>query len=222
MWSISSAFLFLKLNQTNVSHYPCRTLYKVWLAYRSHDSRGHCSIHKLRNHTYSPRSNSAFCQDIRVRRHFLCCSFICTIVTCTLTCGIVTCILAPPLLGKGLPETSYFCAFSCTRYWIGNEAFHQSARYQAFSRENRQPSSLKRIQPRQFLLLFFCLFIHFLKLKWIISRNKAIHSASGHFHRLKPTLTTKLQNSNFQPRFQTLILRAFLFEKHVINATKGY
>ena len=171
MWSISSAFLFLKLNQTNVSHYPCRTLYKVWLAYRSHDSRGHCSIDKLRNHTYSPRSNSAFCQDIRVRRHFLCCSFICTIVTCTLTCGIVTCILAPPLLGKGLPETSYFCAFSCTRYWIGNEAFHQSARYQAFSRENRQPSSLKRIQPRQFLLLFFCLFIHFLKLKWIISRN---------------------------------------------------
>lgn len=73
-----------------------------------------------------------------------------------------------------------------------------------------------------FYSFFFCLFIHFLKLKWIISKNKAIHSASGHFHRLKPTSTTKLQNSNFQPRFQTLTLRAFLFEKHVINATKGY
>ena len=188
-------------------------------------STGHCSIDKFRNHTYSPRSNSAFCQDIRVRRHFLCCSFIFTIVTCTLTCGIVTCILAPPLLGKGLPETSYFCAFSCKLpvrdTELGTKHFTNGV-YQAFSREYRQPSSLKRIQPRQFLLLFFCLFIHFLKLKWIISKNKAIHSASGHFHRLKPTLTTKLQNSNFQPRFQTLILRAFLFEKHVINATKGY
>ena len=131
-------------------------------------STGHCSIDKFRNHTYSPRSNSAFCQDIRVRRHFLCCSFIFTIVTCTLTCGIVTCILAPPLLGKGLPETSYFCAFSCKLpvrdTELGTKHFTNGV-YQAFSREYRQPSSLKRIQPRQFLLLFFCLFIHFLKLK---------------------------------------------------------
>ena len=168
MWSISSAFLFLKLNQTNVSHYPCRTLYKVWLAYRSHDSRGHCSIDKLRNHTYSPRSKSAFCQDIRVRRHFLCCSFIFTIVTCTLTCGIVTCILAPPLLGKGLSETSYFCAFSCKLpvrdTELGTKHFTKVC-IKRFREENRQPSSLKRIQPRQFLLLFFCLFFHFLKLK---------------------------------------------------------
>ena len=132
---------------------------------------------------------------------------------------------SPAAVGQRITWNQLFLCFfleaSCTRYWTGNEAFHQSV-YQWFSRENRQPSSLKRIQPRQFLLLFFCLFIHFLKLKWIISKNKAIHSASGHFHRLKPTLTTKLQNSNFQPRFQTLILRAFLFEKHVINATKGY
>ena len=187
-------------------------------------STGHCSIDKLRNHTYSPRSNSAFCQDIRVRRHFLCCSFICTIVTCTLTCGIVTCILAPPLLGKGLPETSYFCAFSCKLPVRDTELGTKHFTKVCIKRFREKIGNLLawNVYNLGNFYYFFCLFIHFLKLKWIISKNKAIHSASGHFHRLKPTLTTKLQNSNFQPRFQTLILRAFLFEKHVINATKGY
>ena len=31
-----------------------------------------------------------FCWEIRVGRHFKCCSFICIMVTCTLTCGKVT------------------------------------------------------------------------------------------------------------------------------------
>ena len=184
-------------------------------------STGHCSIDKLRNHTYSPRSNSASCRDIRVRRHFLCCSFICTIVTCTMTCGIVTCILAPPLLGKGLPETSYFCAFPVHDTELGTKHFTRAC-IKRFREKIGDLLAWNVYNFGNFYYFFFCLFIHFLKLKWIISKNKAIHSASGHFHRLKPTLTTKLQNSNFQPRFQTLVLRALLFEKHVINATKGY
>ena len=42
--------------------------------------------------------NRAFCYEIRARRHFQCCSFICIMMTCTLTCGIVTCILDSPII----------------------------------------------------------------------------------------------------------------------------
>ena len=75
-------------------------LWRQVLKYRSctfHRSKLHCSIDKLPNHTHSPRSNRAFCSEIRigntlnaVHLSVLWCQ------TCTLTCGKVTCIFDSP------------------------------------------------------------------------------------------------------------------------------
>ena len=77
-WQVQAAWLFSVLGRK----------------YRSHaagqEYTGHCSIDKLPNHKDYPRSNRVL--EIRARRHFQCCVFLCIMVTCTLACGKVTCI----------------------------------------------------------------------------------------------------------------------------------
>ena len=121
MWSILSAFLFLKLNQPK--YLKLGISFRISLSL-SHSVQGlavvQVTFHGSRVQVTAPSINY---QTTRILldliEHFvkilglgdtfnICSSFI--IVTCALNCGIVTCFLAPPLFGKGLLETSYFCA----------------------------------------------------------------------------------------------------------------
>ena len=99
-------------------------LWRQVLKYRSctfHRSKLHRSINKLPNHTHSPRSNRAFCSEIRigdtlnaVHLSVLWCQ------TCTLTCGKVTCIFDSPDCINDIFKVEYRLSLTTSSFFDDN------------------------------------------------------------------------------------------------------